>query len=330
MGYFLDIHNSANRAQGVAFINQQNGVQGSDSWKGELAVGAVNSVFQFVFSKVGNWVGDSDGRATSSSQSSETTTSVDTTDDAQKAQLEQEKAQLFSQLPDGAPKDSSQFNNYLNEKNREISRLEGEKSQNLERITTYQNKISDTKLDIVSLQGQREDLCNDLRMASSDGSTQEYIEAIKADIAEIDRQLRDKNMIVKQNERFISELNEKTLPQCEREIAALTQNYNDAQPIMEKIVNVEKQIQNIENGGVQEKARKLKSFTEALQAWKNAPDGSDKKALAQEVVNAFGDMKNKVSPSTIKLYQLYDQDLNNDIKGTKADIYKEKEAKEKK
>ena len=329
MGYFIDIHNSANRAQGVAFINEQNGVQGSDSWKGELAVGAVNSVFQFIFSNIGVWAGDSDGRATSSSQSSETTTSVDTTDDAQKAQLEQEKAQLFSQLPDGAPQDSSQFNNYLNEKNR---KMESSK-QELEALQAQNTRLAQENLTLSTEIGELGDkitaLTQDLQMNAS-GNTPEYVDNINEQIEQLKLQKEAKESRLRINKETIENNNNTVIPAYDKDFTQASDEYKNAQPIMEKIVNVEKQIQNIENGGVQEKARKLKSFTEALQAWKNAPDGSDKKALAQDVVDAFGDMKNKVSPSTIKLYQLYDQDLNNDINGTKADIYKEKEAKEKK
>lgn len=330
MGYFLDIHNSSNRAKDVAFINEQNGVKGSDSWKGELAVVGLTSIFQYTLSNIGNCVGDKESSATSSSTSTGVSAPDDTVDDAKKAQLEEQKAQLFAQLPEGAPQDSKEFNNYLNNQNDEIVRCQSEKEADEKTLKDTQDQISTLNNDIANLNTKKSELLNDLNIAQKNGSSAEDIQTINNEIQEIERQINDKNKEKQTCEGTIQNLTTNIIPKHEQDITKLRNNYNQAQPIMEQIVNIEKQIKNIDNGGVEEKAKSLKSFTEALKAWKNAPEGAERRALAQEVVDAFDKMGNKVSASTIQLYQLYDQDLNNDINGKREDIYKEKEAQARK
>lgn len=221
--------------------------------------------------------------------------SVSDKDAVKREALENEKADLLASLE---CESIDEFNGILNTYATDITNKQGE-------LTTQKTAYETSKQEY----GQKLNALNE-EYTSGQITSEEYsqrLEELKKEEAELEKA-------------------EQEIQTKETELQELNKEYQAKQTKMQKVVDIQRKIDTLDNGGVKEKTSGMKEFTKALEKWQNAGSNDDKKALAEAAIKAFDDLQNnkdiKVPQSVIQLYKLYDQDLNNDVNGKREDLYK--------
>lgn len=283
MGYLKDISSSEYAAKDVALMNRMQGVSNQSSVGYILATNAPQ-----IFGIFGNLT----MKALEKSDKSEGDSND--TDAVKREALENEKKDLLSALE---CESIDEFNGILNTLAGNITNLESSINT---LSSSYNTKLENRNQTKDKLEAQ---------YRAGEITEEEYAKADK-EISDIDKELEQEK----------SDIEAKT-----QELQKLNKEYQDKQAKMQKVVDIQRKLDTLDNGGVKEKTSGMKEFTKALEKWQKAGNSDDKKALAEAAKKAFDDLQNNkditVPQSVIKLYQLYDQDLNNDINGKREDLY---------
>lgn len=222
-------------------------------------------------------------------------------------ELQKERHVLMEQI--GA-KETTEFNTIQDDKLNEIKSLKDEADSE---IQTKNSEITGLQGELGSLQDALTAKLGELQGASEEDKAgiQAEVEKLKSDI-----KAKEKEIETAQKEA-------KTLTaDYEKQINALGKEYNKLSNKMQQVLDLDRQISDMEDGGVKSKTGDLKTFSKAVDAYrkamKNPNDEKGLKEAAKELKDTYENLGDNVTPSITKLYELYSGDIEKILKDQNA------------
>ncbi len=212
--------------------------------------------------------------------------------------LQKERHVLMEQI--GA-QETSEFNTIQDNKLKEIENLKSKADGEI------QNKNSE----ITGLQGELSGLQETLnsKLAELAQAPEENKASIQAEIKQIKADIKAKEKEIETAQKEAKKL----AADYETQINALGKEYNSLSSKMQQVLDLDRQISDIEDGGVSSKTEDLKSFSKAADAYRKAMkhpnDEEGLKKAAKELKDTYEGLGENVTPSITKLYELYSGDI---------------------
>lgn len=212
--------------------------------------------------------------------------------------LQKERHVLMEQI--GA-KETTEFNRIQDEKLKEIEKLKSE----------VDGEIQKKNSEITGLQGELSGLQETLnsKLAELAQAPEENKASIQAEIKQIKADIKAKEKEIETAQKEAKKL----AADYETKINALGKEYNTLSSKMQQVLDLDRQISDIEDGGVSSKTEDLKSFSKAAdtyrKAMKNPNDEEGLKKAAKELKDTYEGLGENVTPSITKLYELYSGDI---------------------
>ena len=222
-------------------------------------------------------------------------------------ELQKERHVLMEQI--GA-KETTEFNTIQDDKLNEIKALKDE----------AEGEINNKNSEITGLQGELGSLQDALtaKLGELQGASEEDKAGIQAEVEKLKSDIK-----AKEKEIETAQKEAKTLAaDYEKQINALGKEYNKLSNKMQQVLDLDRQISDMEDGGVSSKTDDLKTFSKAADAYrkamKNPNDEKGLKEAAKELKDTYENLGDNVTPSITKLYELYSGDIEKILKNQNA------------
>lgn len=218
-------------------------------------------------------------------------------------ELQKQRHVLMEQI---GTKETSEFDTIQDEKLNEIKSLRAEADGE---IQTKNSEIGSLQNELASLQETLNGKLTELAQAPEENKA-----GIQAEIKEIKANIEAKEKEIKTAEAEKTTLN----ADYEKQINSLGKEYNSLSNKMQQVLDLDRQISDLQDGGVSSKTNDLKSFSKAAdtyrKAMKNPNDEEGLKKAAKNLKDTYDSLEDNVTPSITKLYNLYSGDIEKILK----------------
>lgn len=213
-------------------------------------------------------------------------------------ELQKQRHVLMEQI---GTESTDDFNRIQNQKLEEIKSLQAERDDEVKAGTAVVDGL-------YSELGELGETLNG-KLAELAGATEENKSSIEAEIKQIKADIKAKEKEIKTAEADVK----KIATEYANEINNLGKEYNNISEKMQKVLDLDRQISNYQDGGVSSKTDDLKKFNKVADAYrkavKNPDDEKSLKEAAKNLKDTYEAMGADVSPSITKLYELYRGDI---------------------